>query len=415
MEFANTTHYQVIVLGGGASGLMAAATAAARGRSVLVLEKNPECGRKLSITGGGRCNITNAEFDKHLFTDHYGDAKKFLLSAFSTFGPQETFEYFTSRGLPLVVEDRKRAFPITHSAPDVTKLLLDECKRYGVRIQTSSPVIKIDFFETEILSVSTRNATYTADSYIFATGGSSHPETGSTGDGFPWLSKLGHTVVTPTPSLVPMAVRERWVTDLQGITLNDVKISFTVDGRKAFHKKGSILFTHFGVSGPTVLHSAKGVADILPEGEVVAHLDLFPTLDDGTLSRKLIELFDAHKNTMVKNVFAGMLLTGIVNRSLAVANIAPDAQVNSVTKEQRMRLVKALKDLSFPIAGLLGMDKAIIADGGIPLSEVSMQTMQSKVVKNLFLTGDLFHIVRPSGGYSLQLCWTTGFLAGSAA
>lgn len=415
MQFDDSTQFDVIVVGGGASGLMAAATAAARGKRVLILEKNPECGRKLSISGGGRCNITNAEFDKHLFTDHYGDAKKFLLSAFSTFGPQETFDYFNSRGLAFVIEDRKRAFPITHSAPDVTNLLLDECKKYGVRIQTSSPVTKIDFFENEILSVSTRNITYTATSYIFATGGSSHPETGSTGDGFPWLSKLGHTVVTPTPSLVPLAVRERWVTDLQGITLKDVKISFTVDGRKAFSKKGSILFTHFGISGPTVLHSAKGVADLLPEGEVVAHLDLFPTLDDGTLSRNLVALFDAHKNTMIKNVFAGMLLTGIVNRSLTVANIDPDTQVNSVTKEQRVRLVKALKDLSFPIDGLLGMDKAIIADGGVPLTEVSMQTMKSKIVTNLFLTGDLFHIVRPSGGYSLQLCWTTGFLAGNAA
>ncbi len=415
MHFDDSEHFDVIVIGGGASGLMAAATAAARGRRVLVLEKNPECGRKLSISGGGRCNITNAEFDVQLFADNYGDAKKFLLSAFSQFGVQETFDYFNSRGLQFVIEARKRAFPITHSAPDVTQLLIEECKKISVIFKTSSPVTKIDRFEGEILSVSTRNITYTAESYILATGGMSHPETGSTGDGFPWLSKLGHTVVTPTPSLVPLAVRERWVTDLQGITLKDVKISFTVDSRKAFNKKGSILFTHFGVSGPTVLHSAKGVADILPEGEVVAHIDLFPTLDDGTLSRKLIELFDAHKNTMVKNVFAGMLLTGIVNRSLAVANIAPDAQVNGVTKEQRTRLVKALKDLSFPIAGLLGMDKAIIADGGIPLSEVSMQTMQSKVVKNLFLTGDLFHIVRPSGGYSLQLCWTTGFLAGNAA
>ncbi len=415
MHFDESEHYDVIVIGGGASGLMAAATAAARGRRVLVLEKNPECGRKLSISGGGRCNITNAEFDQHLFAENYGDAKKFLLSAFSQFGVQETYDYFNSRGLQFVIENRKRAFPITHSAPDVTQLLIDECKKHNVIFKTSSPVTKIDYFEGEVLSVSTRNIIYTAESYILATGGMSHPETGSTGDGFPWLSKLGHAVTKPTPSLVPLAVRERWVTDLQGITVNDVKISFTVDGRKAFNKKGSILFTHFGISGPTVLHCAKGVADLLPEGDVDAHIDLFPTLDEGAVSRSLIELFDAHKNTLIKNVFAGKLHTGIVSRSLSIAEIDPDTQVNSITKEQRSRLVKVLKDLSFPIDGLLGMDKAIIADGGVPLSEVSMKTMRSTVVKNLFLTGDLFHIVRPSGGYSLQLCWTTGFIAGNAA
>lgn len=415
MHFDDSEHFDVIVIGGGASGLMAAATAAARGRRVLVLEKNPECGRKLSISGGGRCNITNAEFDVQLFADNYGDAKKFLLSAFSQFGVQETFDYFNSRGLQFVIENRKRAFPITHSALDVTKLLVDECKKFGVIFKTSSPVTKIDFFEGEVLSVSTRNITYTAESYILATGGMSHPETGSTGDGFPWLSKLGHTVTKPTPSLVPLAVCERWVTDLQGITVNDVKISFTVDGRKAFHKKGSILFTHFGVSGPTILHCAKGVSDLLPEGDVDAHIDLYPTLDEGAVSRSLIELFDVHKNTLIKNVFAGKLHAGIVSRSLVVAGIDQDTQVNSVTKEQRSRLVKAFKDLSFPIDGLLGMDKAIIADGGVPLSEVSMKTMKSTVVKNLFLTGDLLHIVRPSGGYSLQLCWTTGFIAGNTA
>lgn len=414
MQFNDSEHFNTIIIGGGASGLMAAATAGARGRRVLVIEKNPECGRKLSISGGGRCNITNAEFDQHLFADHYGDAKKFLLSAFSQFGVQETFEYFNSRGLAFVVEDRKRAFPITHSAPDVTRLLLEECWKYGVTIKTSCAVQSIESSNGHIDSIVTTQGSFTADAYILATGGASHPETGSTGDGFRWLKNLGHTVVTPTPSLVPLAVRERWVTNLQGITVNDVKISFTVDGRKTFNKKGSILFTHFGISGPTVLHCAKGVADLLPEGEVIAHLDLFPTLDEGTLNRNLVERFDAHKNTMVKNVFAGMLLTGIVDRSLTVAGINPDTQVNSVTKEQRSRLTKALKDLSFPIDGLLGMDKAIIADGGVPLSEVSMQTMRSKVVDNLHITGDLFHIVRPSGGYSLQLCWTTGFIAGNS-
>lgn len=410
-----STHFDIIVIGGGASGLMAAAAAGMRGRRVLVLEKNAECGRKLSISGGGRCNITNAEFDVQLLAENYGDAKKFLFSAFAQFGVPETFDFFNSRGLDFVVENRNRAFPVTHSAPDVTRLLLDECKKYGVTIETSSAVTKIEAADGHISLIATNRGSFTAESYILATGGMSHPETGSTGDGFPWLAKLGHAVTKPTPSLVPLASSDTWVHELQGVTINDVKISFTVDGRKAFNKKGSILFTHFGVSGPTILHCAKGVADILPEGEVMAHIDLFPTLDDGAVSRWLIELFDEHKNTLIKNVFAGKLHTGIVSRALHIAEIAIDTPVHSVTKEQRMRLVKSFKDLSFAVDGLLGMDKAIIADGGVPLSEVSMQTMKSKIVDNLYLTGDLFHIVRPSGGYSLQLCWTTGFIAGSNA
>ena len=413
MHFDDSTHFDLIVIGGGASGLMAAGRAGSLGKRVLILEKNAECGKKLSISGGGRCNITNAEFDPQLLLANYGDAAKFLFSPFAQFGVQEAFDFFESRGLPLVIEGRKRAFPSTHSAPDVVRVLLDECAKHHVEIVNRCAVTKIHHANGHIESVETSQGTFTADSFVLATGGLSHPETGSTGDGFPWLKDLGHTVVTPTPSLVPLSVKEQWVRDLQGVTIKDIKISFTVDGVKAFNKKGSILFTHFGISGPTVLHCAQPVSILLQEGDVDAHLDLFPTLDEGSLNTAVLELFDGHKNMLIKNVWGGLLHAGILNRCLMLASISPETPVHSVTREERIRLVKILKKLSFPIDGLLGMDKAIVADGGVPLSEVSMTTMKSKKIDNLYLTGDLFHIVRPSGGYSLQLCWTTGFIAGS--
>lgn len=413
--------YDVIVIGGGASGMFAAAIASSRGKNVLILEKNKELGKKLKISGGGRCNITNSEPDVRKYLARYEPNDKFLFSAFSEFSNLDTFNYFADRGLPLEIENNGRAFPYTKKALDVFRILEQELIKNNVTILTESSVRKINTEEKDvnkkITSVMVHSGQeYFADSFILATGGLSHPETGSTGDGFTWLRDLGHTIAEPTPSIVPLAVADSWIKSLSGTSFEDVKITFFVDGVKSFSKKGKILCTHFGLSGPMILNSAKQVGELLHEGFVTATIDLFPTLDHGTLEKNIIALFDENKNKMLKNVFPSIVPSGT---SSALESLFPEidfeTKVHSVSKEDRKLLVKRLKELPVTITGLMGFDRAVVADGGVPLDEIDTKTFRSKKISNLFITGDLLHINRPSGGFSLQLCWTTGFVVGNNA
>jgi predicted Rossmann fold flavoprotein len=411
--------YDVIVVGGGASGLMAAGRAAealkkagSNGR-VLLLEKNKKLGEKLKITGGGRCNITNAEYDIRALLKHYGDAEQFLYSTFDIFGVKDTFDFFESRGLSLVVEERKRAFPKTYKALDVYNVLERYVIENDVEMKTGSPVTRVNHKDSKILSVMCGNQEYFAKKFIFATGGTSHKETGSTGDGFKWLKDLGHSVIDPTPSVVPLAVEDEWSKKLAGVSLEDMKITFFVDGIKGFSKKGRLLFTHFGISGPLILNSASEVADMLPSGTVTAVIDLFPTEDFGAFDKRIVSIFDANKNKMLKNVLGEIVPAGMAKGiELLLGDLDLEKQVNDVRVEERKKLVRILKALPLTIEGLMGEDRAVVSDGGVPLKEIDMKTMKSKVVENLYVTGDLLHINRPSGGYSLQLCWTTGYVAG---
>ncbi len=415
--------YDVIVVGGGASGLMAAGRAAERGKRVLLLEKNRKVGEKLKISGGGRCNITNAELDIHTFLRVYGKAAPFLYSPFSQFGVKETFSFFESRGLPLVVEARKRAFPSTQKAEDVLKVLLKYARDNGVTIRTYSPVTKVHLERGKIVSVVSRKEIFEAKEFMFATGSVSHPETGSTGDGFKWLKDLGHSIAKPTPTIVPLAVKEDWCKQLSGVSLSFMKITFFVGSglegeiksKKAFSKIGKILFTHFGLSGPLILNSAQKVADLLESGSVTATIDPYPDTDLGTFDRRVIAVFDKNKNKTLKNVIKELTPDGTDKAivGLLAKKIDIEKKVHSVSKEERKYIVHTLKALPLTIVELMGFDRAVVADGGVPLSEIDTRTMRSKKVSNLFITGDLLHINRPSGGFSLQLCWTTGYVAGS--
>jgi predicted Rossmann fold flavoprotein len=408
--------YDVIVVGGGASGMMAAGQAAARGKRVLLLEKNAKLGEKLRISGGGRCNITNAEEDPKLLLAKYGEAEQFLYSPYSQFGVADTFEFFKSRGLPLVVQGNRRAFPNTEKAADVLKVLEAYMKENGVEVRTKSPVTQIRARGGKILSVYAGRAEYEADAYVFATGGVSHPETGSTGDGFEWLRTLGHTVVPPSPNIVPLKVREKWVKAAAGHSIPDMKITFRQGTGKKISRTGALLFTHFGISGPVVLNAAGAVGDLLHEGEVMATIDMYPKMDIGILDTHIRDIFDANKNKMLKNVFKEVAPAGLTDTLLSlVPEINPETKVHSITREERRRLVDLLKSLTLTVTSLMGFDRAVVADGGVPPEEVDMKTMRSKRVPNLFITGDLLHITRPSGGYSLQLCWTTGYVAGKTA
>ncbi len=408
--------YDLIVIGGGASGLMAAGRAAELGARVLLLEKNKRLGEKLRISGGGRCNITNAEPDPRTLLKSYGKAEQFLYSLFAQFGVKDTFNFFESRGLPLVTQGRQRVFPTSEKAEDVVNVLNGYVRHGNITVHTDAAVTKVHHGPAGVEGVSVGETRYQANSYIFATGSVSHPETGSTGDGFAWLRALGHTVRTPTPTIVPLKTKDKWPALLPGTTLSNMKITFFVDGKKAFSKTGKILFTHFGISGPLILNCAGEVADLLHEGVVTAHIDACPEQDLGPLEKHLVAVFDANKNKLLKNVLKDAIEPGAAKAALVLlGSELINKKVHSITKEERKTLTHLIKALPLTIEGLMGFDRAVVADGGVPLSEVDMRTMKSKKIANVYLTGDLLDINRPSGGYSLQLCWSSGFVAGTAA
>lgn len=404
--------YDVVVIGGGASGLMASAVASSRGRRVLLLEKNPELGRKLAITGGGRCNIMNAETDIRTLLSHYGHATEFLYSPFATFGPAETRSFFEKQGLPLKEESRQRIFPVSESATDVVAFFERLLAKHNVIVHLNEPVQQLLHTEGHLTSVRTSSANYTASNYILATGGLSHPETGTTGDGLKWLHQLEHTIHTPNPSLVPLIAPEDWVHRLSGTSLERARITFR-NKAGTHHTTGRILFTHFGLSGPTILNSAIEVCRLLESGPVTATIDLFPGMDDAIIQTTVANTLRTNSNKALKNVLKELVPPGL---SSAVAFLLPpeqiDRKVHSVTRAERQQLIELLRALPLTITGTKGNDWSIVSDGGIDLREVDTRTMRSLLFDNLFLTGDILHINRPSGGYSLQLCWTTGAVAG---
>jgi len=408
--------FDVIVVGGGPAGMMAAGHAAEYGQRVLLVEKNRALGEKLKLTGGGRCNITNAEFDTRTFLSSFGGDGKFLFSPFSRFSVQETFDFFAERGLPLVVEERKRAFPNTQKASDVIQTLEEYLHENGVEIHLGTSVKRLLIEKGAITGVETDRGTYRAQSVVLATGGASYKKTGSTGDGLDWLRAVGHIVHEASPDIVPLRVKEPWVKELSGTTLDPMKITFTATDGKSVSKVGKILFTHFGISGPLILNSAHEVKKLLIHGNVAATIDLFPKLEPRELDRRVLEVFDENKNKLVRNAARQLAPVGMA-RALA-ANLPPellDKKVNIVSQADRKILVQTLKGLPLTVTGTMGYDWAVISDGGVDLAEIDTRTMASRLLPNLFIVGDLLHISRPSGGFSLQLCWTTGWVAGENA
>ncbi len=288
-----------------------------------------------------------------------------------------------------------------------------------VKKNTIVTKIVFDKVNKKIERVETSSGSYEANSYVFATGGVSHPETGSTGDGFKWLKDLGHTVQDPSPTIVPLRVSDPWVINLTGVTVEPMKITFYLDGKKAFKKEGKVLFTHFGLSGPLILNSSKKVSDLLHEGEVTVKIDLLPNIEIGELKKRMIALFDENKNKTLRNTLKEIVPPGTIKGlEIFFSKNNPinfETKVHSVSKEEREEIVQNLKSMPATIDGLMGYDRAVVADGGVVLEEIDTKTMRSKLFENLFVTGDLLHITRPTGGFSLQLCWTTGYVAGQNA
>lgn len=413
------TIWDVVVIGGGPSGMMAAGTAAARGRKVLLLEKNPELGKKLLITGGGRCNVTNNKTDDRAMLAKYKGNDQFLFSTFSQFNVASTLEFFHDRGMPTKEENEGRIFPVSNSAQSVYDVLYAYMKESNVTVHKSTTVAGVSKSKTgDHFEIRTKSGNVIfGNNIVMATGGTSRPETGSTGEGYSWLKKLHHTVIENDFALVPIALTDAWVKKASGLTLPEIKLTTYVKHADTLAKqesyKGKLLFTHVGISGPTVLNMSQDVGELLKYGDVTIMLDLLPTKDEGKVKRELQTILVEESNKKLKNVLGMLIPSALVTHVLALAAIDGDTFCHSVRSEDRVTLVEIIKAIPLHVKGLLGKEKAIVSSGGIPLTEVDTKTMESRIVPGLYLIGDVLNIDRPSGGYSLQLCWTTGFVAGS--
>jgi predicted Rossmann fold flavoprotein len=407
--------WDVAVIGGGPAGMMAAGTAAAQGARVVLIEKNKSLGKKLLITGGGRCNVTNAEFNTRVLLSKFKDSGKFLFSPFAKWSVQETLDFFHARNMPTKIEAEQRVFPATNSARSVYDALVGYMREGTVRLMLGSPVERIHAAHNSLTSVQLKSGTViAAKSFILATGGTSHPETGSTGDGFKWLEHLGIRIHTARAALVPVSLKDPWIKRIAGVSLKDVKITVFQNNAKQASARGKVLFTHTGLSGPGILNLSHEIGELLKYDKVFVEIDLYD-LGYEKINATLQELFKLHSNKKIKNSLGKLLPSALVPIILELSQIDPDIFCNSVTRPARIRLLHTIKHFRMEVHGLLGMDKAIIASGGVVLEEIDTKSMRLRSFSNLYVIGDLLDIRRPSGGYSLQLCWTTGRVAGDAA
>ncbi len=424
--------YDVVVIGGGPAGMMAAGRAGQLGQSVLLLEKNKELGVKLLMTGKDRCNVTHFSEDKNELIEAYGKEGKFLYSSFAKFGNKKVMDFFENRGIKLKVERGNRVFPVSDKSSDIRWALLNFLKKHKVKIKTRttvSGIISDDISEDNNLELSqktikeiilTSGEKYQAKKYIITTGGLSYPATGSTGDGYKWAKELGHKIIKPRPALSPIVLMDWFVKDLEGLSLRNIELSIYQNDRKLDSRFGEMLFTKNGLSGPVVLDLSKKVGKLLEkikdestESIIELRLDLKPALDFKKLDQRIQRDFQQGNNKQFKNILDRLLPKKLIPVVIKLSKINPDKQVNLITKEERKRLVRALKEFPLHPEKLVGFGKAIITTGGVDLREVNSKTMQSRLVNNLYFAGEVLNLDGPTGGYNLQIAWSTGYAAGS--
>jgi len=407
----NATEQDVVVIGGGPAGMMAAAQAVSLNRRVTLLERNEKLGKKLYITGKGRCNLTNASDLAALVanTVHNG---RFLYSAFSTFGSSDLMNYMENLGVPLTVERGNRVFPASGHASDVTRALQRELARLGVDIVLNARVSDIIAPNGAVTAVKTEDGSvYKCRSAVLATGGLSYPSTGSTGDGYRLAAVVGHTVLDPRPSLIPIEVAEPWAKELQGLSLKNVRLTVFQNGKRVYTEIGEMLFTHFGVSGPLVL-----TASSLLAGERLAEtllsLDMKPGLDIEKLDARILRDFQSNPNRALKNSLFELLPSRMCPVVITLAGLDGEATVNQASREQRGKLAETMKDIKMRPMAFRPIEEAVVTRGGISCAEVNPKTMESKIAKGLFICGELLDVDALTGGFNLQEAFSTGFLAG---
>ena len=408
--------FDIAVIGGGPAGIMAAIKAGESGARVVLLEKNNNLGKKLLLTGNGRCNLTHAEFNHKMFANEFGKNGDFLMSGFSVFGPKETMDFFEKKGLKLKTERGKRVFPQSDKASDVLNILDKYLKKNNVVVVHGCKISGLRSKDKNITSIVLQGKEkLIAQKYILATGGKSYTQTGSTGDGFIWAKKLGHNVSKLRPALVPLKVKEKWIKNLQGLGLKNIELSVFQDNKKKDSMFGEMMFTHLGISGPIVLGLSKNVAVLLEKNNVDLVLDLKPKLNFQELDKRIQHDFAKYQNKLFRNCLKDLLPSKIIPVIIMLSGIDPSKKVNRITKQERQSLLNLLKGLKMTATGTLKLDKAIVTNGGISVKEIESKTMRSKLFNNLYFAGEIIDLDGPSGGYNLQLCWTSGYLAGMAA
>ena len=418
--------------------MMAAGRAAECGAQVLLLEKNRRLGEKLRITGGGRCNVTNATFDRHLLTSRYGDQGKSLHSLFARFTPENMREFLRRYDLETKVEAEQRVFPVTDSAESVHRVLSRYMKDGGVTVRTATPVHELLPGQVDqggkrlVPGVETgRGEIIRGRTIILATGGTSHPETGSTGDAYPWLRELGLHAHDVDVSLVPIRVPDRWITVLQGLAMVDAGLiveqyansaltpnsglpvrdhAAWANAKRVLVRRGKLLFTHFGLSGPLALNAARDLRALAADGPVRLRVDLMPARSEDQLRKDIQEAIGAAGGTLLKTLLKQWLPPRLVS---AVCELDPQIRLAGLSRTQRQRLGETIKGLPCSFGGLMGTDRAVVSSGGLDPASVDFRTMQVRDFSNLYVLGDLIDFNRQSGGYSLQICWASGWVAGS--
>lgn len=401
--------YDTIIIGGGAAGLMASVECKRLGQDILVIERNPRPGKKIAITGKGRCNVTTHNHDLRDLISRYQRNGKFLYGAFSRFSVQDTLDYFEKTlKVKLKIERGNRVFPKSDSAVDIIYGLQEEIID---DILPNTSVLSFNMEENSIRSVVTYKGEFQAKRYILATGGKSYPITGSNGDGYALAQSVGHSIVEPKPALVPVICKERWIKKLEGLSLVNVKITAFQKEKEIVSKFGEALFTHQGMTGPIVIDMSRYIGDALEKGEVQLSIDFKPALSREKLDRRVREDFQIYRNKVFKNSLKKLLPSSLIPVFLDLCGIDLEKKVAEISKEERIKVVNLLKDFRITPIKLDDWDKAIVTAGGVNIKEIDPTTMKSKIVDNLYFAGEIIDVYGPTGGYNLQICWSTGILA----
>lgn len=401
--------YDTIIIGGGAAGLIAAVECKRLGQDILVIERNPRPGKKIAITGKGRCNVTTLNHDLRDLISRYQRNGKFLYGAFSRFSVQDTLDYFEKTlKVKLKIERGNRVFPKSDSAVDIIYGLQEEIID---DILPNTSVLSFNMEGNSIRSVVTYKGEFQAKRYILATGGKSYPITGSNGDGYALAQSVGHSIVEPKPALVPVICKERWIKKLEGLSLVNVKITAFQKEKEITSKFGEALFTHQGMTGPIVIDMSRDIGDALEKGEVQLSIDFKPALSREKLDRRVREDFQIYRNKVFKNSLKKLLPSSLIPVFLDLCGIDLEKKVAEISKEERIKVVNLLKDFRITPIKLDDWDKAIVTAGGVNIKEIDPTTMKSKIVDNLYFAGEIIDVYGPTGGYNLQICWSTGILA----
>ena len=402
---------KVVVIGGGPAGMMAAGQAGLRGNQVILIEKMDRVGRKLFITGKGRCNVTNAVDQEGLIANTPGNPY-FLYSAFYSFGSDETMKFFEDLGVPLKVERGNRVFPKSEKSNDIVKAMEKFVKSSGCKILYNTEVLDIVLEDGKVKKViTTEKKEIECDRVIIATGGLSYPNTGSTGDGFEFAKKAGHSVTKCYPSLVPLRVREKWVADVMGLSLKNVGVKIKIENKEVYSNFGEMMFTHFGVTGPVILTASRYINDRINEKPIL-EIDLKPALSEKELDARLLKDFKKYLNKDFKNALDDLLPQKIIPIIIELSKIDKDKKVNSITKEERVRLLNVIKNLKLNITDTAGYHQAVVTRGGIDVDEIDPSTMESKIIEGLYFAGEVVDVDSFTGGFNLQIAFATGYLAG---